>query len=250
MSRFIGLTLIIVGIVLAGQAIILSAYMSFNVGIIASFILGLCFMAYGLLFPKIQKLTQKGWPRIIKYLIFVCFGIFLCILVLISFYGQNDTATYQEDALIILGAGIDGETPRLPLRERLKKGAAYYEKNPKVMIVVSGGRGAEEDITEALAMERYLVSAGVPESHILKEERSTSTYENFVYSKGILDNYFNRPYSTVFITNGFHIFRANQIARIAGLDCTTLHAEIIWYSIPVIYIRESMAVMKLLILRE
>ena len=254
MRRFlkfvIKLVLILAGGLLMAQAMFLSAYMSFNSGIVASFILGLVWLIYGLFFNKIQSLSQKGILNWIKRFIVSLMALLLGIMVVIAFYGQTDTATYREDAVIILGAGIDGETPRLPLLYRLEKGVEYYKKNPKTIIVVSGGRGAEENITEALAMERYLSGHGVPESHILKEEKSTSTYENFVFSKKILDQHFKGDYKILIITSDFHIFRAEQIAKIAGLSCTTLHAGIIWYSIPVIYMRESMAVVKLIIFRQ
>lgn len=250
MMKFIKFALVIVGLFLAAQAIILSAYMSFNAGIIASFILGLACLIYGLFFKPLQAMTQKGILKWLKYCAIFAVFLLIGIMALIAYYGQTDTVSYKEDAVIILGAGISGEAPRYPLLHRLEKGAEYFKKNPEAMIVVSGGKGADENITEALAMERYLIAHGVPKSHIFKEERSTSTYENFVFSKKILDQYYKKDYTTLMITSDFHIFRALQIGKIAGLSCTTLHAGIIWYSVPVIYIREAMAVVKFIVFRQ
>lgn len=242
--------LMIIGLLLSGQALFLSAFMSFNAGIIASFALGASCFLYGLFFNPIQAMTQKGLLKWLRYGVYFVVSLLVVIMVFIAYYGQTDTVSYNEDAVIILGAGINGEVPRYPLLHRLEKGAEYYKKNPEAIIVVSGGKGKDEPITEALAMERYLVAHGVPKSHIIKEERSTSTYENFVFSKEILDQHFNREYSTLMITSDFHQFRALQIAKKAGLQCTSLHGDIIWYSILVIYIREALAVVKFFIFRQ
>ena len=55
-----------------------------------------------------------------------------------------------------------------------------------MLIVVSGGQGPQETVTEAEAMRRYLVSCGVAEDHIVKEERATSTLENLQFSDALL----------------------------------------------------------------
>jgi uncharacterized SAM-binding protein YcdF (DUF218 family) len=67
------------------------------------------------------------------------------------------------------------------------------------VLIVSGGQGRQENIAEALAMGRYLTEKGVPAEQIFKEEKSTSTYENFLFSKDILEQKFPQGYSAVFI---------------------------------------------------
>ena len=116
------------------------------------------------------------------------------------------------------------------------------------MIVVSGAQGPEEDITEALAMERYLKAHGIPEEQIIKEEQSTSTLENCTYSKQILDEYFPVGYRVAIITSKFHIYRTVMNAKMIGFSATHMGASIQWYNYSVAYLREFTAVMKLWIL--
>ena len=71
---------------------------------------------------------------------------------------------------------------RLTLARRLDAALAYLEENPKAYVVVSGGQGAGEDISEAEAMRRYLAARGIEESRILMEDKSMSTLENFLFS--------------------------------------------------------------------
>jgi uncharacterized SAM-binding protein YcdF (DUF218 family) len=148
----------------------------------------------------------------------------------------------------VLGAGIRGERVTHMLSYRLDKAAQYSENNPQAIIVVSGGQGPQEDITEALAMERYLIDKGIPKEKIIKEEVSTSTYENLLFSKELLDVLFEEPYETVVITNDFHIYRATKIAEKIGLTASRYHAKIDWYSIPRNYSRECIAIFKFWIL--
>lgn len=174
----------------------------------------------------------------------------ISVITFIAVFGNKDTATYKEDAVIVLGTGLNGETITLPLQYRLEKTIEYYTKNPNVIIVLSGGQGPDETITEALAMERFLLSKGVPENKMIKEDRSTSTYENFIFSKKLLDNYFKNDYKTIFITNDFHIFRANEISKVAGMNSNHMHAKMEWYLVPITYTREFLAIIKFLILKE
>ena len=104
-------------------------------------------------------------------------------------FGFTDTVTYKEDAVIVLGAGLRGENLSLILRNRLDAAVEYYNENPEAVIVVSGGQGPDEDIPEAEAMERYLYEQGVPLNKIIKEDKSTSTEENFKFSKELLETY-------------------------------------------------------------
>lgn len=55
------------------------------------------------------------------------------------------------------------------------------------MVVVSGGRGPGEDISEADAMEQYLIEQGVAENRIRKEDQSVSTRENLSFSRRFID---------------------------------------------------------------
>ena len=246
----IRIILIIVGLVLVINIGILSFTANFNAGVIITFAFGLFLLAYGLFYRNIKSFTAKGFLKWFRYAVWLGIAFMLSVIAYIAIYGQIDTVDYKEDAIIVLGAGIRGEIITLPLMYRLDKCVEYMHNNPDAVIVVTGGQGPQEDITEALAMERYLLRKGIPGEKILKEEKATSTYENFVYSKAILDKYFNRPYKTAFITNDFHIYRASGIARNVGLESSHMHAKTQWYIIPMTYMREFLAVLKFWVLRR
>ena len=95
-------------------------------------------------------------------------------------------------------------------------------------------------------MERYLVANGIPQDKIIKEDRSTSTQENFEFSKKLLDLRFGEgKYKAAYVTNGYHVYRAGVVAENAGLDgITHIHAETPWYTAVPNGLREVLAVMK------
>lgn len=65
-----------------------------------------------------------------------------------------------------------------------------------LVIVVSGGMGDSENISEAEAMYRWLTDKGIDESRIYKEEKSTDTDENIRFSKEVIkEKGFTRPFS-------------------------------------------------------
>lgn len=219
-----------------------------NLGLIGSFLLGCYFLTWGILSRRFPNGVFIKRFRVIHRLFLAGVAFLLMISLFLGIYGNCDTVDYHEDALIVLGAAVRGDVVSLPLKYRLDKAVEYANQNPGAVIVVSGGQGAQETVTEAYAMEQYLIKNGVT-NLILKEEKATSTAENFRYSKEILDAHFSGKYRTAFITNGFHIYRASRMAQDAGLEeIAHLHGKIAWYNVVHNYLRESLAVLKYWIL--
>ena len=215
---------------------------NFNFGTVILAAGSLILVLYGFLYEKLIKLK---W--LTSGLLTICVLVVFMMLAL-GIYGQADNAAYDEDAVIVLGAGIRGERVSLTLAKRLDRALEYLRENPEAVVVVTGARGPQEDITEALAMERYLIGRGAPAGQIIKEEAATNTYENLVYSKAILDRRFEEGYRAVIVTNEFHMFRAMKLAGDMEMDATRVHAKTVWYEIPRNFLRECVAVIKVLIL--
>ena len=167
------------------------------------------------------------------------FALFLLI------YGNVSNVDYEEDVVIVLGAGINGENVTRPLARRLDAAIAYWHQNPDAYIITTGGLGNRATITEAEAMARYLIRRGVPEERILLEDQSTSTHENLTFAKEMLDAHFSDGIRAVLITNDFHIYRAVRTARYVGIDVARKGAYTDWYTWPVNYLREMLAVIDL-----
>ena len=139
---------------------------------------------------------------------------------LIGFVYYKETSTpipTNYDSIIILGAQVlpDG-TPNVQLQLRLDLGAEYYFKNPSVYIVTSGAQGKDEPMPEGIAMKNYLISKGIPEEKIISEIDSRTTKENIAFSFNLLNEL--SCTNPVIITSDYHLPRALQIAKDAGLE--------------------------------
>lgn len=152
----------------------------------------------------------------------------------------------QSDVLLILGARVKGENVSLSLKDRLDEGLAYLNKYPDTLILLSGGQGEGEDITEAEAMKRYLTANGIQAERILKEESSTSTYENLTYSRKLLKEQGMDVTTTriTLVTNDFHMLRSKWLAGRVGLHVYGLPAATPPYTVPRMLTREFAAILK------
>jgi len=185
------------------------------------------------------------------------FMVYLLLTGLISFFvvegaiihSSRPDPSVDVDYLIILGAGLNGEQLSWTLWERMQKGLDYLKAHPKVKVIVSGGQGPGEIISEAEAMKRFLVENGVANERILKEEQSTSTMENFRFSHELIIRPTSHQNSkkVAVITNDFHLFRAKILARRNGLIPVGIPSPTPWYIVPNVYLREYFAVVKSLI---
>ena len=214
----------------------------------------LCLAGLWVLWLILNRMAQKN--RFFK----LCKGVFLvgilavtvalCALeTVIVTRGEEDRSALPVDAVIVLGAGVNGETPSLTLETRIRRAAAYMEQHPEVPVVLSGGQGPGERITEAECMRRTLTALGAEEERLL-EDRSTSTAENFAFSKALLEEYGVDPSTAVIgvVTNDFHMFRARLIAHREGLTTVGAPAELPWWWLTAnYYLREAFAMVKTLI---
>lgn len=122
------------------------------------------------------------------------------------------------DYLVVLGAQVKGETVSNSLRLRLDEALGYLEENPRTRVVVTGGRGPGEDISEAAAMRNYLTDHGIRRERIILERYASDTKENLTYSMSLIGD---KEASVGIVTNDFHVFRSVSMARKLGMKNVT-----------------------------
>lgn len=92
----------------------------------------------------------------------------------------------EADYCIVLGASVRGRKPSSSLRRRIERAQSYAESHPETILVLSGGMGEGEEISEARAMYDALLDAGIPSSRLVLEDHSGSTDENLAYSRSVI----------------------------------------------------------------
>ena len=175
--------------------------------------------------------------KIIMMLFLILFMI-LQSAILINIYKTKDIDNIGKvDTMIILGAKVNENVVSKTLKLRLDKAIEYYHSNKDINIIVSGGQGKDEIMTEALAMKNYLVENNVDEEKIILEDKATTTLENIIFSKEIIED-LNLGDRILIVTSDYHLFRGRFIASILGFDNEGLCSISSWSSRLYYMIRE------------
>ena len=150
---------------------------------------------------------------------------------------------YDKDFVIILGCRVRKDGSLTPLlKGRVDKAIEfandqYKNTKKKIIYVPSGGKGTDECIAEAKAIEKYLIEKGIEKDRIIVEDKSTSTEENMKFSKDKIFKVKKDPNITIATTN-YHVFRSLVIANNHGLKCEGIGSKTIWYYYTNALIRE------------
>lgn len=129
--------------------------------------------------------------------------------------GMKEKPEGKLDYLIVLGAQVRGETPSKALSLRLNMAEKVWRECGKPVLLLSGGKGSGENISEAECMRRVLAEKGIPESKMILEEKSTSTLENLQFCAELSEC---RSKRTGIVTNNFHVYRARMLAKKLGYE--------------------------------
>ena len=185
--------------------------------------------------------------RVITILISIILISFIIIEGLIIIEGRN-ISTKKVDYVIVLGARLYGDIPSPSLQERLNAAGEYLIENNDIKVVVSGGQGIDEDVSEAQAMKKYLVDNGIENDRIILEDKSTTTFENLKFSLDKIREVDDKENISVLIaTNRYHIFRSKLLAKRLGAIPYGLPAKTPPTTVLFSYVREYFAVIKSLL---
>ncbi|AGK95304.1 YdcF family protein [Clostridium pasteurianum] len=211
-------------------------------------LMGIIFIAVGILRISLRekyknKIIKRAF-RIFNISIILILSVFIFIEACIV-YSANKTVKDKPDYIMILGGGIRGRNMLLIQLQRTEKALEFIKRNPNVKVIVSGGQGKGEDISEAESMKEYLIKHGVNSENILKEEKSKNTMENMKYTAEILNKIDSRPNPKIaIVTSNYHVFRAKFLARRAGLNVEGIAAPVNNILLPNFSIRECFAIIK------
>lgn len=144
-------------------------------------------------------------------------GMWICFFLLggCIWLGGGQRSVRECRYLIVLGAQVRGTRITNSLQRRLDAAIAYKKRYPKVLVIVSGGQGEDEEISEACAMARYLQEHQIRSEEILQEDQSKTIRENLQFSAQYVSD-LQDPVGIV--TNNFHVFRALLLARREGYE--------------------------------
>ena len=234
----------------AGLLLILSALpplslLVFNVFVLLPAAVGLIIIFLPDILKNIKKLTKARYKtaiRVISVFLAAAAVFFAGEFILILVNSRPESAP-ENSVLIVPGAQVDGKAPSLILFGRITAASGYLRTHPYSLCIASGGRGKDEDESEAVCIKDGLVKDGINPERIFTEDKSKNTKQNFenaakiISAKGLSRN-------VALATDGFHMLRAEMIAKREGLYPYSCPARTDMRLAPTFYIRELFALPK------
>ncbi len=218
-----------------------------NIGSILGTVFFACVGAAAIFWDKISSLTQK-WrkKRSARILLEIAAALvavvvlYLAVVVVLMVHSAN-RAPKKDSTVVVLGCQVRGTTPSRMLKERINAAYSYLSEHPNAKCVVSGGKGANEEISEAQCMYNELAKMGIDKARIYMEEKSTNTYENIKFSEEVIaENGLNSDIAIV--TDGFHEMRSAIITQKLGYSCGAVPSSTPLYLLGNFATREILAV--------
>lgn len=209
-----------------------------------------CAAAVLLMFALLERAARRGqraavWcERGLLALVIAGFGLFAALETMVIRGSIEEETGNDVCAVIVLGAGVNGETPSLSLRVRIDAAEDYIRAHPDLPVILSGGQGAGEAITEAECMRRALVARGIDENRLYLEERSTSTEENMAFSRALLEELgVDTAQCVAIVTSDYHLCRARLLWDGASTAVSAHMPSAFYYKILTLnyYVREAFA---------
>lgn len=174
----------------------------------------------------------------------IVYFILLSIMMIKAMYAKPD----KPNVIVVLGCQVRGTSPSKMLRFRLDAAKELLDEYPDVKCVVTGGKGDDENISEAECMKNYLVEKGISADRIIMEDKSTTTAENMKFTFEKLDELGISRDITI-VTDGYHQYRAGLIAKENGAgEVTSYCADTEFRHIASHWVREWMALTKFFLL--
>lgn len=189
---------------------------------------GYAYWGYAIAFAACLIFAYHVFPKPLWriLLILTCIGlVYFCIVEIPIIKNARTDADDERPYLIVLGAAVYGEQPSLTLVRRMEGALDYLERYPESVVIVSGGMGPGETVTEAQAMHDWLAARGIAEDRIVLEDKATSTKENLSFSFDKIRERGDEPDGQVaIVSSAYHLYRAKSMARLLGAEAAGVAA--------------------------
>lgn len=154
----------------------------------------------------------------------------------------------RADWVVVLGSGLHGsEVPPL-LAARIRTGLDEFARRGARLLVLSGGKGTDEQLAEGEAMARWAIAHGADPAVVRAETASRNTEQNLRFSDELVraerERWTGGTGTGLIVTSNYHAFRAAVLARRAGVDADAVGAPTAGYYWPSAVLREFVAILR------
>ena len=159
---------------------------------------------------------RRAGARVLRWLTLACILGVACWALEVAaiwLYGRRDEAR-PADAIVVLGAAQYDGRPSPVLKARLDHAIDLYRSGTARTLIMTGGVGPGDTVSEAVAAQRYAAKQGVPATSILTERAGMTTLQSMQSVRGMMDA---RGLKTaVLVSDPFHMLRLKLLAARCG----------------------------------
>jgi Uncharacterized conserved protein len=152
----------------------------------------------------------RGLLKSVGFLLLAAGIVFTVALVFVLVVSQQDERR-PADAIVVLGAAQYNGRPSPVLKARLDHAADLYRDRLAPRIIVTGGVGRGDTMSEAAVSRRYLLWRGVRDTAIVVQPQGRSTYTSMTVVARWLQ--LRRLSSVILVSDPFHMCRLRLEAR-------------------------------------
>lgn len=164
--------------------------------------------------PPRRRGAVSRFVRVVLALVLLATALWALTVAAIHLYGRRDEAR-RADAIVVLGAAQYDGRPSPVLRARLDHAIALYENGVARKIIMTGGVGPGDTVSEAVVGRRYAERKGVPAGDILTERRGLSSLESMEAVAALMRA--REMESAVLVSDPFHMLRVKLLAARVGI---------------------------------
>ena len=124
--------------------------------------------------------------------------------------------TRTADVIVVFGAAEYAGRPSPVFRARLDHAFDLFNKRIAPVIITTGGKGGEPQLSEGGVGRDYLIQRGVPDDKIIAETQSEDTSQSAARVGNIMRT--NGFRTCVAVSDGYHIFRIKQMLAEQGIE--------------------------------
>ena len=219
---------LVAGLLLVADALYLMALGVFSFGVMLPLALGIALSLLGWRWATVQRWLDADARRRVAWrwmwiaaLVWVgTLALFWAVLARIaSGVGEGPAPA----TILVLGSGTPNGKASPVLQARLDLALQQAQRYPQALVVVSGGVDFGQTLSEARIMGDYLRARGLAAARIAQEEKSTSTAENLLLTKVLLQQRSVSAEAPLrLVTSDFHTLRARWIAERVGYGQVSL----------------------------
>lgn len=163
--------------------------------------------------------------KIFKWLVGAFIVLVFLDVFLVAGFAVFSSQAQKADAIIVMGAAINSPV----LYNRSLEALRLYEEEFAPIVVLSGGRISDKDISEAEYMQKVIIGNQSKNSHpllaspikgeegewnLILDEGSGNTFENIKNSKALLPD----AKSVIIVTDKYHLARSVITAKALGFE--------------------------------